>query len=74
MKEIAQVTYLKVSDEEIKVFRDFLEIIEENGFDSDAIYESMASIANAEKFAYCADGSPIAKIEYEDEDAEYGKA
>jgi hypothetical protein len=51
MKEISEVTYLEVNSHDVQTFRDFLEVIENNGFCDDGIYHLMLAIANKNDFA-----------------------
>lgn len=67
MRQTNEVTYLEVKPSDVQAFRDFLEIIEENGFTDDLIYNLMLAIANKEniaKFNAADDNSIYAKITY----------
>ena len=67
MKKTTEVDYLTATKSDIQTFRDFLEIIEDSGFDDESIYSIMTAIANKENKVYAFNNNfktLIAKITY----------
>lgn len=65
MKQISEVTCLEVKPNDVQTFRDFLEIVDENGFTDDAIFNLMVAIASKKNVAKD-DNSIYANITYVD--------